>query len=202
MRLVRYIHLNPVRANLIKTPQDFQWSSYCTYLARNEITWLTQSKVLKKFGTMTLEARYELAKYTTKSGDAELDISLIHRSNQLGALGSEEFVEQISDSLPAPNIVKAVKLTDLITIASTNFQINYTELQSASREKKIVDVRSILSLAAKKTQGINLTELAQFFNRDSSSLYRSIARATKSPELYKKAEWLLEIASLKTLEND
>lgn len=45
-RLVRYIHLNPVRTGLVDMPKDYPWSSFCAYLVINEITWLTQSRIL------------------------------------------------------------------------------------------------------------------------------------------------------------
>ena len=35
--LGRYIHLNPVRAGVVRRPEDFRWSSYCDYIgSRNE----------------------------------------------------------------------------------------------------------------------------------------------------------------------
>lgn len=47
--LVRYIHLNPVRAGIVLKPQNYLWSSYSTYLALKELTWLSKERILKKF---------------------------------------------------------------------------------------------------------------------------------------------------------
>jgi REP element-mobilizing transposase RayT len=33
LELVAYIHLNPVRAGMVATPENYHWSSHCAYLA-------------------------------------------------------------------------------------------------------------------------------------------------------------------------
>src|SRR5205807_6833133 len=47
--LVRYIHLNPVRANLVASPEEYVWSSHRAYMNQDEFTWLTQDRLLKRF---------------------------------------------------------------------------------------------------------------------------------------------------------
>lgn len=43
----RYIHLNPVDANIVKTPQAYRWSSYCYYLNRElKPDWLYVDEIL------------------------------------------------------------------------------------------------------------------------------------------------------------
>lgn len=37
-RLLRYIHTNPVRANVVDTPENYIWSSHNAYIGRNEVT--------------------------------------------------------------------------------------------------------------------------------------------------------------------
>ena len=34
--LSRYIHLNPVRANIVKDPGEYRWSSYKSYISKEE----------------------------------------------------------------------------------------------------------------------------------------------------------------------
>ncbi len=49
--LSRYIHLNPVRAGLVKDPLEYGWSSYQYYVGkRREPEWLTTEWVLGYFG--------------------------------------------------------------------------------------------------------------------------------------------------------
>ena len=115
IRLVRYIHLNPVRANLTSAPQNYRWSSYCAYLALEEITWLTQTRILKKFGTEDFEARQGIVKHTSKTIDAELDINIVRKSTQIGILGSEEFAKEVS-GFNNPSVIE-IRFEDLIAAA-------------------------------------------------------------------------------------
>jgi len=195
IRLVRYIHLNPVRANLTAVPQNYRWSSYCAYLALDEITWLTETRILKKFGMTDLEARQAIVKHTLKTIDAELDVSIVRESSQTGILGSEEFAKEVSGSkIPSESI--EIQFVDLIAAAQKEFQFKISEIASDSREKRLVDIRSILAFAVQKVPGIYLQELARYMNRDSSTLCRLVKRARQSNDLSEQTEKLLETASL------
>jgi hypothetical protein len=91
---------------------------------------------------------------------------------------------------------KKIKFVDLIVAAHVEFQVNVEEISSKSREKRLVDIRSILTLAVQKVPGLYLQELACYLKRDSSSLCRLIQRATQCQDLSNQAEKLLERASL------
>ena len=55
--LSRYIHLNPVRANIVAKPQDYAWSSYPAFLKKNEgPEWLETGRILGYFGKRKKEA--------------------------------------------------------------------------------------------------------------------------------------------------
>ena len=51
LQLVRYIHLNPVRAKLIEQPQDYLWSGHRAYLGLEILSWLTIDWILGQFST-------------------------------------------------------------------------------------------------------------------------------------------------------
>ena len=49
--VIRYIHLNPVQAKLVKTPEAYPWSSHATYLqAKAPPPWLAVKRGLAEFG--------------------------------------------------------------------------------------------------------------------------------------------------------
>ena len=51
--LVRYIHLNPVRAGLVKGPERYPWSGHRAYLGKVRLDWLETRWVLSQFGRHT-----------------------------------------------------------------------------------------------------------------------------------------------------
>ncbi len=51
LELSRYIHLNPVRAAMVKTPEEYQWSSYRQYIGKEKSTpWLQTEWLLSEYG--------------------------------------------------------------------------------------------------------------------------------------------------------
>jgi REP element-mobilizing transposase RayT len=110
--LVRYIHLNPVRAGLVNSPEKYCWSSHGSYLMLNEYAWLTFDYVLRKFGVNRREALIDYENYILKGigVDTTLDFK---RGCSDGILGDEEFVE---DFLGAVNKSqrREMQLPDLV----------------------------------------------------------------------------------------
>ena len=52
----RYIHRNPVEANLVKSPEDYRWSSYPTYINKKNDPLITTDRILQFYnGTNQLE---------------------------------------------------------------------------------------------------------------------------------------------------
>ena len=49
LELVRYIHLNPVRAGLVSDPPDYPWSGHRAYLGKEEVAWLSTDWALSQF---------------------------------------------------------------------------------------------------------------------------------------------------------
>ena len=47
LTLLRYIHLNPVRANLAASPDDYPWSSHHVYLGNRSEPWVTTTFALR-----------------------------------------------------------------------------------------------------------------------------------------------------------
>ena len=45
----RYIHLNPVRANMVNTPENYRWSSYSGYIGLKEDSLVNSEMLLTYF---------------------------------------------------------------------------------------------------------------------------------------------------------
>lgn len=50
LEVLRYIHLNPVRAGLAATPEEYPWSSHRAYLGLADGAWIATRGILKMFG--------------------------------------------------------------------------------------------------------------------------------------------------------
>lgn len=88
--LSRYIHLNPVRAHIVKKPGDYAWSS-CQYFVKSQKTpdWINLDRTLSGFGKTARVARNRYRAYLMETDP--IDPS----KDRLGSLllGSQAFVD-------------------------------------------------------------------------------------------------------------
>jgi|SRR5215831_2759365 len=90
--LVRYIHLNPARAGIVKQPEEYVYSSHRGYLGIAAATIVDVDPVLRHFGAKRAMARKAYAEFV------EAGICFGHRAEFYFAdegriLGSQEFVD-------------------------------------------------------------------------------------------------------------
>lgn len=70
LQLVRYIHLNPMRAHVLPDASRYPHSSHVDYLGKKHFAFLTTDWVLSQFGDRTAVARSRYARFVS-AGDPE-----------------------------------------------------------------------------------------------------------------------------------
>ncbi|NLD05899.1 MAG: hypothetical protein GX672_08450, partial [Synergistaceae bacterium] len=96
--LSRYIHLNPVRAGMVKFPEDYRWTSYRFYTEGSEPLWLNTKFILGYFGTGIPESRRNYMSYVNEkvAGGYFSPLMEVVAST---ILGSEDFVREIQQKM-------------------------------------------------------------------------------------------------------
>jgi putative transposase len=98
LTLMRYIELNPVRADMVTHPRDYPWSSYAFNAhaeAGHNSSWLTPHEQYSRLGRNEDE-RLGAYRQLFQAAISEQDLSAIRESTHKGwALGSDRFREQI-----------------------------------------------------------------------------------------------------------
>jgi len=61
--LVRYVHLNPVRARMVSDPLEYPWSSHRCYSGLETIPWLATDLTLSTFSTRRGTAQREFQRF-------------------------------------------------------------------------------------------------------------------------------------------
>lgn len=99
LQLVRYIHLNPVGAHLIKEPEGYRWSSHRSYLRRGKgIDGLVTDEVLGRFhnkGTLAVEGYRRFIQEGMDKSTREL----FKRRIWPAIWGSEQFMVEVKKRL-------------------------------------------------------------------------------------------------------
>ena len=95
LKLVRYIHCNPVNAGICATPDSYEWSSHAAYTSRAaRWEWLYRQKVMSMLNP---QARMQMRAYRrlmSHDGEDVLD-AVFDGERWPSMLGSETFIERI-----------------------------------------------------------------------------------------------------------
>lgn len=90
--LVRYIHLNPVRAGIVNDPADYPYSGHRAYLGLEKTSLLDVDPVLRHFGVKKSTARERYAQFV-KAGIKLGYQAELYAPDDGRILGDEEFVD-------------------------------------------------------------------------------------------------------------
>lgn len=95
----RYIEMNPVRANMVKHPGEYHWSSYQSNAQGDKVDLLTPHVLYQSLGQTDSEremAYRELFRYELEAGEID---KIRKATNGNFALGTSRFSEEISDMI-------------------------------------------------------------------------------------------------------
>jgi REP element-mobilizing transposase RayT len=101
LELVRYIHLNPVRANIVKRPEDYEWTGHLSYLGRGAQGLIDEGFVLDQFGEKRPSARQRYRRFVWEGARSGHDESYYQVKDQR-YLGEEDFIDRVERERKEP----------------------------------------------------------------------------------------------------
>lgn len=138
IELLRYIHLNPVRAGMTKRPEQHRWTSHHYYLKGTETGFLTTTRLLEYFGRRRNLARRKLHEFVMSGVPIELEKRLSGQKwpSVLSSANFEEwvhwnFVKDLDDEQLeyVPNHNQQVAEESLQKILCQIFETNWPSLK-------------------------------------------------------------------------
>jgi putative transposase len=190
--LIRYIHLNPVRAGLSKQPENYRWSSHPVFLSLEEIPWVTSDPSLKIFGDDRKKAIGRFHEFVLKGIDLPpcLDFKSGLRG---GVMGDEKFLETIVDR-EGISQKPEVTLADLIAKVCDRYNLSENILCSQEQTRSVSHARAMLALYVREAKTLCIEDLAQFLKREASGLSKLANRLhAKSRTSHAVASEILEL---------
>jgi hypothetical protein len=95
LELVRYIHLNPVRAGLVDEPSACPWSGHRAYLGEEVLPWLTTEWVLERLDKRLSLAQKRYAAFVREGIKKGYREELHRGGDDPRVLGTDGFVERV-----------------------------------------------------------------------------------------------------------
>lgn len=187
LQLVKYIHLNPVKANLTKYPEEYHWSSHWAYLGRKNIPWLTTGYVLSQFSKYPHIARSYYQAFINENL-YENNREVYEKGNYEGRLlGDDTFIcktlQSVGEATPA-----TITIENLIRIICNFFEVEPSNLVRKGRQRNYTKIRCIIAYFVNETATLSLSNLAKVLNRDSSTLSAQAFKIKNSCHYDRKLE--------------
>ncbi len=184
--LVRYIHLNPVKARIVPKPERYRWSSHSAYLGKtgplSDV--LNTTSVLGQYSGSTARARASFAKYVNSGMDKDelidFDRGNAGSDNALVPDGSLATILTVGEH----RVRKAIELDmdKSIQILCSHFSVDPEILGHPGKGQPTATIRNVLALLGRKSGAWSLQSVASRFERDYSSLSKGADRVAQRLE--------------------
>jgi len=178
LELIRYIHLNPVRAHLVHDPAEYRWSGHRAYLGLDRVSWLTIDWVYSQLAEDMTTAPMRYAHFVT-NGLSEGYREDFHRGTAEGRiLGDDNFVES---SLKQANQESRprIRLESVISVVCAARKMDLDQISGSGRSRAGAAARALIAHLALELGSATLTEVSNFFNRDISTLSTAVNHLRK-----------------------
>lgn len=173
--LVRYIHLNPVRAGLARKPEAYRWSGHRAYLGREALPWLTTEWVLGRFGKRVITARTRYAAFVAE-GVRHGHREEFHRGTKEDSrvLADDRFLERVLNQ--PVRVARPPTLAAILRHVGAAYGLSAQDLASPARARRHSEARGVAGWLALHTRAATLTELGAQVQRDATTLSRAVGK--------------------------
>jgi REP element-mobilizing transposase RayT len=174
LELIRYMHLNPVRAGMVKSPCDYRWSSHHAYCGAPTDEWVTTSfglRILHEDRVRAMAAYRRFVDCDVNSLSSPFEHVRLDRPE---ILGGDAFVERICGQLNVP--MPRQSFDALVDEGCRRFDLTRLQLGSGSRNERIASLRAWVARRAVKEGIANVEEAARQLGCDSKTLRRAMQR--------------------------
>ena len=204
LEIIRYIHLNPVRAELVTDPQDYPDSSHRAYLLLDKTSHgLCVDPALELFG-QTPEAAKISYLYFMGQPIEEDRLELLRKGGTEGRiLGGDHFVRKAlnqADDQSASNI----SLDTLTALVAEKYNTFSQNIIGKSRSRTAVEARAVIALLAVDHTRHTLKDVAIYLEKEISTMSRQVTnlrnKITKFSAVQEKIERMIE--EIKTISQD
>lgn len=175
LELVRYLHLNPVRAAVVSLPEDYPWSSHRGYLGREVLPWLTTDWSLSLFATQVSKARREYSRYV-QEGLLDGHREEFQRGTCEGRiLGDDRFAEEAL-SRAKERKRHPPRLHDVIESVCRYYELTPDALRAPGKGRPGSEGRAWAAWLVRETPHLTLTGLGEYLGRDVATLSQAARR--------------------------
>jgi len=171
LQLIRYIHLNAVRAKMVNNPKDYRWSSHRAVLGLEKHPRCDVNSVLGLFGK---KRKIAIKLYESFVLDA---IGLGHQEEfyelkDMRILGENEFANDVLSQRDVQEEIffYDVSIAEIIDAVAKEWDISPTAMRSVRRSRQGSFGRALVAYLAKTVTGVSLKKIGRYFSKGESAM--------------------------------
>jgi len=180
LELSAYIHLNPLRARMVKSIEEYKWNSFLDYIGAREqiIERFDTSFILSQLDNDLSKARKKYKRFVLEKVNMKNPFENAYKGM---VLGSEVFIEEIKEKIKSigqkreikeTRLVESYKAKEIINKISEVFEIKRNKI--FSKQKNNI-YRQLALYLIKKHSTLSLKEVGDLFGMD----YAAVSQATR-----------------------
>ena len=178
LELIRYIHLNPIRAGLVKSIAHYPWTSYSLYLKDRKDRLIDADVVLAQFGHDKKTARRYYQQFV-RAGIMKDYREFIDEMVDKRILGDQDFVEEVQQQADEVRHDKYVisekpelkKILEIVCLFKGTVPVM---IKSTVKIEDVVSARRVFIYIARIYFGYQLKEIALFLGIDTTTVMKSV----------------------------
>jgi len=176
LALVRYIHINPIRAKLVDDPERYPWTSHVIYLGKEKHDLIDQDLVLAQLSKNRSAARRAYLRFVLQGLEAGHQEQYYKVKDQR-YLGEEEFIEEVEGKREnlEPSVYD-IPLKEIALEVSKAAEIPQESLYSLTRARRGALGRSMVAYLARKVSGYLVRDIAEHFRREPMTISQAIIK--------------------------
>ena len=184
LKLVRFLHLIPVRSGAVRDPNDSALSSQRAYLGMTQIPWLTTSVALRMLAQRPEQARYAYRRLMFETPAVDEGVHFERGcDDDPRVLGDRQFMADIPRHMRVYR--SSYSLDQVIDTVSCTLGVERSEVLSRSRQRRLSLARALITWYATERGVATLAEVARRLERDPSTLFVGVERYRNlRPELF------------------
>jgi len=180
LNLLRYIHLNPVRAHV--TPDaEYNWSSHSVY-KNGESSWVETNYLLAFFSQNKQSAIKQYIQFMEQAGIEDESI-------ESGEVYLEDQELPRNDTIPE---VKNISFDEILDIVAKETGVTTERILRDKYDRQVVQVRDIVIYLAIQFGVMTKTELSRILPLSLVGIIKSYNKVHQEEKLHQKAEELCE----------
>jgi len=173
LELLRYIHLNPVRAKMVDDPANYPWSSHHAYLGTRIEHWVTTDFALRMFHPDRVVAIDSYRHFIDREIGRESTSPLLDRNaHDTRVLGGDDFLGKLLNQPFKPK--SRQNLTDLIVVACREFDVTPEVLLSPGKARHLAKARAWIAHQALTGRIASLSAVARILGRSESTIRQGL----------------------------